>query len=123
MKIFKILSPFLISVAVIYVMGFLHEVDFGFGEKNNTAIAETLHFVVFGIYGFLLSWTMCVDRIRRPCAIIYIFGLMFFTAIIGEFVEVKIHPHEGNLRDLAMHIMSGAFGMIIWRLVRKNEII
>lgn len=122
MKIFKSLLPLLISVVVIYVMGFLHEVDFGFGEKNNIVIAETLHFIVFGVYGFLLSWAMCVDKIRRPCAIVYIFGLMFFTAIIGEFYEVKVHPHEGNLRDLAMHIISGILGMIIWRIARKNEI-
>lgn len=118
----KKILPLLISVAVIYIMGFLHEVDFGFGEANNTAIAETLHFVIFGIYGFLLGLAMCEDKIRKPCTIVYIFGIMFFTAVIGEFYEIKIHPHEGNFRDLIVHIVSGAFGMIIWRLTRKNEI-
>lgn len=122
MNFLKILLPFLISAAVIYIMAYIHIIDFGFGEKNNFTITESLHFIIFGIYGFLLSMAMCKDRIRKPCAVIYIFGLMFFTAVIGIFYEVKIHPHEGNVRDLAMHIVSGILGMIIWRLTRKNEI-
>lgn len=122
MKFFKKLLPFLISAVVIYVMGYIHEIDFGFGEKNNFTIAESLHFIIFGTYGFLLSIIMCIDRIRKPCNVIYIFGFVFFVAIIGVFYEVRIHPHEGNMRDLLMHIVSGVLGITIWRLVRKNEI-
>lgn len=122
MKFFKKLLPFLISVVVIYVMGYIHEINFGFGEKNNFTIAESVHFIIFGTYGFLLSMIMCIDKIRKPCNIIYIFGFMFFTAVTSVFYEVRIHPHEGNFRDLTMHIISGVLGMIIWRLTRKNEI-
>lgn len=122
MKILKILLPFLFGAVVIYIMAYIHAIDFGFGEKNNFTIAESIHFIIFGIYGFLLSIIMCVDKIRKPCNVIYIFGFMFFTAVASVFYEVKVHPHEGNVRDLLMHIVGGFLGMIIWRLTRKNEI-
>lgn len=123
MKNFKRWIPFLISLIVIYSLAYFHEYDFGFDEKVNNSIVKSIHLLIFGIFGFLTCYGICSNgdrKLRSPHAT-YAFGIIFFVAIIGVFNEVRIHPHEGNVRDILLHINGGVLGMVIWRLTKFNS--
>lgn len=110
-------SLFLLSLAVVYFLGYLYQYDFGFSLKINELLTEVVHFAVFVIFGFFTCQTLCREgKIKRPHAV-YVFAIIFFISIMGVFNEVRIHPEHGaNARDMMLHLTAGISGMIVWRL-------
>lgn len=121
MIFFRRWLPILISLSLVYFLAYLHDYDFGFAEKTNFFIVESLHFFIFGLFGFLIYAVMCDGKTRRVCTI-YAFAVIFFTSVAGIINEARIHPHEGVFRDMVMHISSGIFGMIAWKLVSVTKL-
>ncbi|KKP97611.1 MAG: hypothetical protein US71_C0018G0003 [Parcubacteria group bacterium GW2011_GWD2_38_12] len=124
MNFLKYRTPFLFSLIAVYFLGYLYRYDFGFGLKINELLTESVHYIVFIVFGFLTCHAMCLGgKIKRPHTI-YAFAIIFFISVIGVFNEVRIHPeHGGNVRDMFFHLSAGILGMIIWRLAlltRKN---
>lgn len=115
MIFFRRWLPILISLLFIYFLAYFHDYDFGFAEKTNFFILESIHSFIFSLFGFLIYAVMCDGKTKRACTI-YAFAVVFFASVAGALNEVRIHPHEGAFRDMLMHVFSGIFGMIIWKI-------
>lgn len=107
--------PISISFILIYFLAYIHDYDFGFTEKTNFFASEAIHVLVFIFFGFLVYALMCDGKTKRACTI-YAFAVVFFISVAGVLNEVRIHPHEGVFRDMLLHIFSGIFGMIAWKI-------
>lgn len=117
----KYYLPFIINLILVYFLGYLYQYDFGFDLKINGLLTESVHFIVFAIFGFAACLMLCKKgKIKRPHAV-YAFAVIFFVSVIGAFNEIRIHPeHGGNVRDMLFHLSAGILGMIIWRLTKKD---
>lgn len=119
----KYYLPFIISLILVYFLGYLYQYDFGFDFKINDLLTESVHFIVFAIFGFATCRMLCKSgKIKRPHAV-YAFAVIFFVSTVGVFNEIRIHPEHGdyaNLRDILFHLSAGILGMIIWRLTKKE---
>lgn len=114
--------PLALAIGVIYFLAYFHDYDFGFSVQVNYLLSELVHLLIFSTLGYLACSSLCMKgEIKRPHAL-YVFAIIFFTAVVGVFNEARIDPeHGGHLRDIFMHSFGGVLGMVIWRLHRIHH--